>query len=139
MTFFSKNYVLFTKVIDHVFKVIDHVFKTRTLKLQLFKTRTLKLQLFKTRTLKLQLFKTRTFKTRTFKTRTFKNTYFFAEFRAFKKIPQKNSPFKVHLEFPRKITCFLKNSPFRKKLTLQIPCFFQKNSVFYKIPRFSDF
>ena len=111
MTFFSKNYVLFTKVIDHVFKVIDHVFKTRTLKLQLFKTRTLKLQLFKTRTLKLQLFKTRTFKTRTFKTRTFKNTYFLQNSVLLKKFPRKiprskfiwNSPekFRVFLKIPR--------------------------------------
>ena len=109
----------------------------------------------KIRTFKFMHFsKIRTFKFMHFsKLRTFKNTYFqklvllkfvLSKTRTFSvlfsKLPCfKNSPFKVHLEFPRKIPCFFKNSPFRKKLTLQIPCFFQKNSVFYKIPRFHIF
>ena len=34
---------------------------------------------------------------------------------------------------------FPKNSPFRKKLTLQIPCFFQKIPCFTKFPGFQIF
>ena len=79
----------------------------------------------------LVLSKSRTFKTRTF----YRIPCLFQNFRVFK-----NSPFKVHLEFPTKIPCFFKNSPFRKKLTLQIPCFFSENSVFFtKFPGFQIF
>ena len=99
------------------------------------KLRTFKIAYFQ----KYVLSKLRTFKILYFqkyvllKIRTFcRIPCFFQNFRVFK-----NSPFKVHLEFPTKIPCFFKNSPFqKKKLILQIPCFFSKNSVFYKIPRF---
>ena len=78
----------------------------------------------------LVLSKSRTFKTRTF----YRIPCLFQNFRVFK-----NSPFKVHLEFPTKIPCFFKNSPFRKNLTLQIPCFFQKIPCFTKFPGFQIF
>ena len=58
----------------------------------------------------------------------------------FSKLPCfKNSPFKVHLEFPRKIPCFFQKFPVQKKVDFTNSVFFSKNSVFYKIPRFSDF
>ena len=79
----------------------------------------------------------------------FKNTYFceihaffvflqnsvlFQNFRVFK-----NSPFKVHLQFPRKIPCFFKKFPVQKTIDFTNSVFFQKIPCFYKIPRFSDF
>ena len=58
----------------------------------------------------------------------------FQNFRVFK-----NSPFKVHLEFPTKIPCFSQKFPVQKKVDFTNSVFFPKNSVFYKIPRFSYF
>ena len=115
---------------------------------------------------KLVLLKTRVLsKTRTFKKLVFcqklvlsknscfvKNSYFrktrvLSKTRTFYRIPcffkasvfLKNSPFKVHFEFPKKIPCFFQKFPVREKLIFTNSVFFSKNSVFYKIPRFSDF
>ena len=78
----------------------------------------------------LVLSKSRTFKTRTF----YRIPCLFQNFRVFK-----NSPFKVRLEFPTKIPCFFQKFPVQKKVDFTNSVFFSENSVFYKIPRFSDF
>ena len=84
--------------------------------------------------------KTRFSKSRFFKNSLFQNSYFFRipclfqNFRVFK-----NSPFKVHLEFLTKIPWFFQKFPLWEKLIFTNSVFFSKNSVFYKIPRFSDF
>ena len=112
--------------------------KTRTFqityffqKLQLFKLRTFKnLHFQKLVLLKFVLSKTRTFKIRTF----CRIPCFFQNFRVLK-IPRS----KFIWNSPEKFRVFFKNSPFRKKLIFTNSVFFPKNSVFYKIPRFSDF
>ena len=70
----------------------------------------------------------------------FKITYFqkyvlFTEFRTFQKIPHS----KVRPEFPvfpTKIPCFSKIPRSKKVDSTQNSVFFQKNSVFFEIPRF---
>ena len=76
--------------------------------------------------------KIRTFKFMHFsKLRTFKITYFqkyvlFAEFRVFKKIPRKNSPFQSSSRIPQKNSVFFKKFPVQKKFIFTNSVFFQK-------------
>ena len=68
-----------------------------------------------------------------------KDTYFYT-IPYFSKIPLFNQKFVRNSRFSsKKLPCFLKNSPFRKLWTLQIPCFSQKIPCFTKFPGFQIF
>ena len=89
----------------------------------------------------LALLKNSIFKISYFQNRVLSKLVPFTEFRAFfktsvfLKIPRS----KFVWNSPQKFRVFFKNSPFRKKLTLQIPCFFQKIPCFTKFPGFQIF
>ena len=58
----------------------------------------------------------------------------FQNFRVFKKFPVQSSS-----RIPQKNSVFFQKFPVQKTIDFTNSVFFSKNSVFYKIPRFSDF
>ena len=131
MVFFWENYVLFYQT-QHMSS------KSRTFQnLALLKNSIFKISYFsksctfeKLNFQNLVLSKSRTFKTRTF----YRIPCLFQNFRVFE-----NSPVQSSSRIPHKNSVFFQKFPVPKKVDFTNSVFFSKNSVFYKIPRFSDF